>query len=57
MYITKEESQKDKKKDQKTAFYIDEDKFPDEAKLWEALGFNGVQDAYKKLKNKQQSRG
>ena len=36
-----------------TAFYIDEQKYPQEAELWQALGFEGVRQAYGEINKKE----
>ena len=34
------------------AFYIDEDKYPEEAKLWLALGFEEIRQMYAEINKK-----
>lgn len=61
MKILKELTDKEKKHNQKYSqhkiepyigFYIDENKFPDEAKAWQALGFELLSEAFKEMNKK-----
>ncbi len=49
MYIDKDQTAGEKKRNQKVSFYIDGKVYPDEAMLWNALGFSGVQEAFQKI--------